>query len=87
MVLLTNATTLQSFRPPSPAGPLPDTGVPPEHRLTPDFRQDHRLTPDFYSIESELLNMDLRFFGGKSLPEHSAAKKSLYIHGPKVLQA
>ncbi|KAL0923876.1 hypothetical protein M5K25_004660 [Dendrobium thyrsiflorum] len=38
------------------------------------------------SIESELLNMDLRFFGGKSLPEPSAAKKTLYIHGPKVLQ-
>ncbi|KAH0467494.1 hypothetical protein IEQ34_004732 [Dendrobium chrysotoxum] len=37
------------------------------------------------SIESELLNMDLRFIGGKSLPEPSAAKKSLYIHGPKLV--
>lgn len=30
--------------------------------------------------------MDLRSFGGKSLPEPSSTKKSSYLHGPKILQ-
>ena len=35
------------------------------------------------SVESELLNSDLRSIGGNSLPQ----RKSSYLHGPKVLQA
>ncbi|KAK4727552.1 hypothetical protein R3W88_032469 [Solanum pinnatisectum] len=38
------------------------------------------------SIESELLNMDLRSVGGKSLPDFSLLRKSSHIQGPKVLQ-
>lgn len=38
------------------------------------------------SIESELLNMDLRSFGGKSLPDPSSLKKSSHIQGPLILQ-
>ncbi|XP_039117361.1 uncharacterized protein LOC120253131 [Dioscorea cayenensis subsp. rotundata] len=38
------------------------------------------------SVESELLNMDLRSFGGKSLPDPSSLKKSSHLQGPKVLQ-
>ncbi|PKA53836.1 hypothetical protein AXF42_Ash011315 [Apostasia shenzhenica] len=38
------------------------------------------------SIESELLDKDLRSFGGKSIPESSAMKKSSYLHGPIVVQ-
>uniref|UniRef100_A0A3Q7JRH8 RecQ mediated genome instability protein 1 OB-fold domain-containing protein n=1 Tax=Solanum lycopersicum TaxID=4081 RepID=A0A3Q7JRH8_SOLLC len=38
------------------------------------------------SIESELLNTDLRSVGGKSLPDFSLLRKSSHIQGPKVLQ-
>ncbi|XP_043699331.1 tudor domain-containing protein 3 [Telopea speciosissima] len=38
------------------------------------------------SVESELLNMDLMSFGGKSLPDSSVIKKSSHLQGPKVLQ-
>lgn len=36
-------------------------------------------------VESELVNMDLKSFGGKSLPDPSS-RKSSHILGPKVLQ-
>lgn len=38
------------------------------------------------SVESELINMDLRSIGGKSLPEPSLLRKSSRILGPMVLQ-
>lgn len=38
------------------------------------------------SAESELLNMDLRSIGAKSLPDPSVLKKSSHISGPKILQ-
>ncbi|KAJ8527915.1 hypothetical protein K7X08_015366 [Anisodus acutangulus] len=38
------------------------------------------------SIESELLNMDLRSIGGKSLPDFSLLRKSSHLQGPKILQ-
>lgn len=38
------------------------------------------------SIESELSNMDLCSFGGKSLPDRPLLMKSSYLQGPKVLQ-
>lgn len=39
------------------------------------------------SVESELLNSDLRSIGAKSLPEPTLLRNpSSYIHGPKVLQ-
>ncbi|XP_076909347.1 uncharacterized protein LOC143566561 [Bidens hawaiensis] len=38
------------------------------------------------SIESELLNTDLRSSGGKSLPDSSTLRKSTHFQGPKVLQ-
>ncbi|XP_054795047.1 uncharacterized protein LOC129300503 [Prosopis cineraria] len=38
------------------------------------------------SVESELLNLDLRLIGGKSLPDPSRLRKSSYLQGPKVLQ-
>eukprot|EP00268_Persea_americana_P035725 TRINITY_DN3521_c0_g1_i1.p1 TRINITY_DN3521_c0_g1~~TRINITY_DN3521_c0_g1_i1.p1 ORF type:complete len:436 (+),score=110.10 TRINITY_DN3521_c0_g1_i1:166-1473(+) len=38
------------------------------------------------SIQSELLNMDLRDIGGKSLPDPSSLKKSSHLQGPKILQ-
>ena len=37
------------------------------------------------SVEPELLNMDLRSIGGKSLPDPTIRKSSLIL-GPKVLQ-
>lgn len=37
-------------------------------------------------IESELLNMDLRSFGGKSILDASSLKKSSHLRGPVVLQ-
>lgn len=37
-------------------------------------------------VELELLNMDLREFGGRCLTDPSSLKKSAYFHGPKVLQ-
>lgn len=41
------------------------------------------------SVESELLNMDLKSIGGKSLPDPSLIRnrKSSHLVGPKVLQA
>lgn len=39
------------------------------------------------SIQSELLNMDLREMGGKSLPDPSSLNKSSHLQGPKILQA
>ena len=39
------------------------------------------------SVESELYNMDLKSFGGKSLPDSSVLRKSSHLLGPKVLQA
>ncbi|XP_038700761.1 uncharacterized protein LOC119997670 isoform X2 [Tripterygium wilfordii] len=38
------------------------------------------------SVESELLNSDLRSIGGKSLPDSNQIRKSSCLHGPKVLQ-
>jgi hypothetical protein len=40
------------------------------------------------SVESELLNSDLRSIGSKSLPEPSLLRNnpSSFLHGPKVLQ-
>ncbi|XP_038986403.1 recQ-mediated genome instability protein 1 [Phoenix dactylifera] len=37
-------------------------------------------------VESELLNMDLRSFGGKSIPDASSLKKFSHLRGPIVLQ-
>lgn len=40
------------------------------------------------SVESELLNSDLRSIGAKSLPQPSLLRNaSSFLHGPKVLQA
>ncbi|KAF3779569.1 Tudor domain-containing protein 3 [Nymphaea thermarum] len=39
------------------------------------------------TMEAELLNMDLREIGGRSLPDPSLLKKSSHLQGPKVLQA
>ncbi|CAK7334856.1 unnamed protein product, partial [Dovyalis caffra] len=38
------------------------------------------------SLESELLNMDLRSIGAKSLPDPNLLNKTPYLHGPKILQ-
>ncbi|KDP32331.1 hypothetical protein JCGZ_13256 [Jatropha curcas] len=38
------------------------------------------------SIESELLNMDLKSIGAKSLPDSNLLRKTPYLQGPKVLQ-
>ncbi|CAM8923222.1 unnamed protein product [Rhodiola kirilowii] len=38
------------------------------------------------SVESELLNMDLRSFGATSLPDQNLLRKSSHLHGPKILQ-
>ncbi|KAL0358384.1 UNVERIFIED_CONTAM: Tudor domain-containing protein 3 [Sesamum angustifolium] len=38
------------------------------------------------SVESELLNMDLRSIGGKCLPEPSVLRKTSHLQGPMVLQ-
>lgn len=38
-------------------------------------------------VESELVNMDLKSVGGKSLPDASLLRKSSHLQGPKVLQA
>jgi len=41
-----------------------------------------------HSVESELLNSDLRSIGAKSLPQPSLLRNaSSVLHGPKVLQA
>ncbi|XP_031473595.1 uncharacterized protein LOC116246048 isoform X1 [Nymphaea colorata] len=41
---------------------------------------------DEKTMEAELLNMDLREIGGRSLPDPSLLKKSSHLQGPKVLQ-
>jgi tudor domain-containing protein 3 len=38
------------------------------------------------SIEAELMGMDLRDFGGKSLPDSSSLKKISHLQGPLLLQ-
>lgn len=38
------------------------------------------------SIESELINMDLRAIGGKSLPDPSRLRHASRLEGPKILQ-
>ena len=41
------------------------------------------------AVEAELLDTDLRLYGGKSLPDRAAAtsgKRLSYLHGPIVLQ-
>ncbi|KAK4760347.1 hypothetical protein SAY87_005240 [Trapa incisa] len=38
------------------------------------------------AVESDLLNMDLRSIGAKSLPEPAVLRKSTHLLGPKVLQ-
>lgn len=38
------------------------------------------------SVESELLNMDLKSVGAKSLPDPVTLRKSSHLLGPKVLQ-
>lgn len=38
------------------------------------------------SVESELLNMDLRSIGAKSIPDSTSLKKSSHLVGPKILQ-
>ncbi|KAK4761313.1 hypothetical protein SAY87_006206 [Trapa incisa] len=38
------------------------------------------------AVESELLNMDLRSIGAKSLPELAVLRKSTHLLGPNVLQ-
>lgn len=47
-------------------------------------------TPSPEAVESELVSMDLRMFGGKCLPDRAAAggtsKRLSYLHGPVVLQ-
>jgi len=47
-------------------------------------------TPSPEAVESELVDMDLRTFGGKSLPDRATtaatAKRLSYLHGPIVLQ-
>lgn len=47
-------------------------------------------TPSPEAMESELVDMDLRSFGGKSLPDRATtaatAKRLSYLHGPIVLQ-
>jgi len=38
------------------------------------------------AVESELLNMDLRSIGLKSLPDPNLLNKTSYLQGPKILQ-
>lgn len=38
------------------------------------------------SVESELVNLDLRSIGGRSLPEPSHLRHASHLKGPKVLQ-
>ncbi|XP_009120842.1 tudor domain-containing protein 3 isoform X1 [Brassica rapa] len=38
------------------------------------------------SVEAELLNMDLRLIGGKSLPDATELRRCSHLQGPKVLQ-
>ncbi|ESQ42012.1 hypothetical protein EUTSA_v10013545mg [Eutrema salsugineum] len=38
------------------------------------------------SVEAELLNMDIRLIGGKSLPEPTELRRCSHLQGPKVLQ-
>lgn len=39
------------------------------------------------SVEAELLNMDIRSIGAKSLPDPTQLKKSSRLQGPRILQA
>uniref|UniRef100_M8C2G5 RecQ mediated genome instability protein 1 OB-fold domain-containing protein n=1 Tax=Aegilops tauschii TaxID=37682 RepID=M8C2G5_AEGTA len=46
-------------------------------------------SPSPEALEADLLDTDLRLFGGKSLPDRAAAtatKRLFYLHGPIVLQ-
>uniref|UniRef100_A0A0D9UXH3 RecQ mediated genome instability protein 1 OB-fold domain-containing protein n=1 Tax=Leersia perrieri TaxID=77586 RepID=A0A0D9UXH3_9ORYZ len=46
-------------------------------------------SPSPEAVETELLDVDLRLFGGKSLPDRAAAatgRRISYLHGPIVLQ-
>nr|GMC93907.1 tudor domain-containing protein 3 [Ipomoea batatas]GME10245.1 tudor domain-containing protein 3 [Ipomoea batatas] len=43
-------------------------------------------SPTIDSIESELINLDLRSIGGKSLPDSSSLRKISHLRGPLVLQ-
>jgi tudor domain-containing protein 3 len=47
-------------------------------------------TPSSEAVESELVDMDLRLFGVKYLPDRATAaatsKRLSYLHGPVVLQ-
>uniref|UniRef100_A0A0E0JEU6 RecQ mediated genome instability protein 1 OB-fold domain-containing protein n=1 Tax=Oryza punctata TaxID=4537 RepID=A0A0E0JEU6_ORYPU len=46
-------------------------------------------SPSPEAVETELLDVDLRLFGGKSLPDRAAAatgRRLSYLHGPIVLQ-
>ncbi|KFK26243.1 hypothetical protein AALP_AA8G221900 [Arabis alpina] len=38
------------------------------------------------SVEAELLNMDIRLIGGKSLPDSTELRRCSHLQGPKVLQ-
>ncbi|CAH2072322.1 unnamed protein product [Thlaspi arvense] len=38
------------------------------------------------SVEAELLNMDIRLIGGKSLPDPTELRRCSHLQGPKVLQ-
>ncbi|XP_056846693.1 uncharacterized protein LOC108818020 isoform X2 [Raphanus sativus] len=38
------------------------------------------------SVEAELLNMDIRLIGGKSLPDATELRRCSHLQGPKVLQ-
>lgn len=47
-------------------------------------------SPSPEAVETELVDVDLRLFGGKSLPDRAAAaatgRRLSYLHGPIVLQ-
>ena len=47
-------------------------------------------TPSPEAVESELVDMDLRMFGGKYLPDRATtaatSKRLSYLHGPVVFQ-
>lgn len=38
------------------------------------------------SVEAELLNIDIRLVGGKSLPDPTELRRCSHLQGPKVLQ-
>ncbi|KAG8657420.1 tudor domain-containing protein 3 isoform X1 [Manihot esculenta] len=47
---------------------------------------DHETSAVTNSVESELLNMDLKSLGAKSLPDPNIFRKTSHLQGPKVLQ-